>query len=116
MPAGAAIFQLPLMAYPESPPVNELGDYELFRGYLHSSTLRWSYGAIKGREASQWQRSVFALPIEMSMAQIRARGFSGIYLDRRGFRDNTAETALRSLLGPPMVSEDGRLLFFDMSH
>ena len=116
MPAGAAIFQLPLMAYPESPPVNELGDYELFRGYLHSSTLRWSYGAIKGREASQWQRSVFALPFEMSMAQIRARGFSGIYLDRRGFRDNTAEMALRSLLGPPMVSQDGRLLFFNMSH
>jgi phosphoglycerol transferase len=114
VPAGAAIFQLPLMSYPESTSVNDLGDYELFRGYLHSSKLRWSYGAMRGREASQWQRSIFSLPFQTAIAQIQAGGFSGIYLDRRGFRDDAAEKALRSLLGPPMVSANGRLVFFKM--
>ena len=55
MTPGAMIFQLPVVAFPENPKVNRLNDYDLAKGYLHSTRLRWSYGAIKGRENDAWQ-------------------------------------------------------------
>jgi hypothetical protein len=112
VPPGASIFQFPVMTYPEAAPINALTDYQLFRGYLHSVALHWSYGAIKGREVSQWQQNLTRLPLPGEIAVIRAKGFSGIYLDRRGFADDSTERSLRSLVGVPIVSDDGRLVFF----
>jgi phosphoglycerol transferase len=109
---GASIFQLPAMAYPESQPAYRLGDYQLFRGYLHSDTLRWSYGAMRGREASNWQTAVAKLPPEKFLSEIRAKGFAGLYLDRRGYADDSTEKKFQVLLGTPMVSRDQRLVFF----
>jgi hypothetical protein len=112
VPAGASIFQMPIMFYPESTPINGLGDYELFRGYLHSSTLHWSYGAVGGRDAFAWQRQTIKLPLPQLLAQLQARHFSGIYLDRAAYLDDSLERSLGSLLGQAMVSRDGRLVFF----
>ncbi|MDO9395146.1 MAG: hypothetical protein Q7T71_01230, partial [Herbiconiux sp.] len=42
------IYQLPYIAFPESPPVNGVTDSEELRPFLHSETLRWSAGGIKG--------------------------------------------------------------------
>ncbi len=50
LPQGAAVFQLPVMEFPESPPIASMYDYEPFRPYLWSKTLRFSYGAHKGAE------------------------------------------------------------------
>src|SRR5207244_1350618 len=56
LPSGAMVFQLPYVPYPE--PSREAlpryqpilrHSYDHFRGYLHSQTLRWSYGGMKGR-------------------------------------------------------------------
>jgi hypothetical protein len=69
---------------------------------------------MKGRQASQWQRQVIRLPLPVSIAQIRDAGFSGIYLDRRAYPTLKTEAALGSVLGPPIVSEDGRLVFFNL--
>jgi phosphoglycerol transferase len=110
--AGASIFQFPVMDYPESAPVNKLSDYQLFRGYLHSSTLHWSYGAMKGRQISAWQQSLPKLPLQNAITQIRAKGFSGIYLDPSAYLDDTTEKTLQALLGQPLISSNGRLLFF----
>jgi phosphoglycerol transferase len=112
MPSGASIFQMPVMFYPESAPINGLSDYELFRGYLHSSTLHWSYGAVGGRDAFAWQRQTIKLPLPELLTELRAKHFSGIYLDRSAYLDDSLERSLGSLLGQPMVSPDGRLVFF----
>jgi phosphoglycerol transferase len=112
VPAGAAIFQLPIMSYPECAPINNLNDYQLFRGYLHSASLRWSYGAMKGREISRWQEKLALLSLPNAIAEMQANGFSGIYLDRNGYVDDGTERSLRAILGSPIVSENGRLVFF----
>jgi phosphoglycerol transferase len=112
VPPGASIFQLPFMVYPESAPVNALGDYELFRGYLHSSTLHWSYGAVGGRDASHWQWSISTLPLPAFLTEVKAKGFAGIYLDRTAYRDDKTERSLESLLGNPLISDNDRLAFF----
>ncbi len=113
LPAGATVFQLPATPYPEC----GQRDYEHFRGYLHSRSLRWSYGAMKNRTWGQWQAAVGAQRPEEMLASVVQAGFSGLWVDRGGYEhDGTAlEAALVRLLGgQPLRSGNGRLLFFDL--
>lgn len=117
LPPGTAVLQLPYVPYPESGPVNGMLDYDLFKGYLHSTHLRWSYGATKGRPAD-WQDDAQGLaPQELAVASTMA-GFGAVYVDRAGFADNGAAVvdALTKLTGggPAGASADGRLQFFDL--
>ena len=114
---GSMIFQLPYVPFPESPPVNRMTDYELLKGYLHSHNLRWSYGAMKGRESDAWQREVVQEPTDEMVKTLSYAGFSGIYVDTYGYKDNGNQiiSELTSILGSdPLVSENGRLAFFNM--
>ena len=117
VPGGSMIFQLPYVPFPENPPVHQMLDYEHFRPYLHSRNLRWSYGAIKERDNARWQMATADLPANQFLEAISVAGFRGVYLDRGGYADNGAdmETKLRTLLAvEPMVSANGRMLFFDL--
>jgi phosphoglycerol transferase len=78
----AMIFQLPVVPYPESPPVERMTDYEHLKGYLHSPTLKWSYGGVKGRE-SDWQQSLPTDPAGL-LISLKQRGFTAIWIDKRG--------------------------------
>ena len=119
MPQGAMIFQLPVVAFPENPRVNRLNDYDLAKGYLHSQRLRWSYGAIKGRENDAWQRWVTSKPAPDLVETLALAGFAGIYVDRYGYPDSgeKLEADLTGVTGkgPIVVSENGRLAFFDLT-
>lgn len=114
MPPGAMIFQLPFQPFPESGPIVGMQAYESFRGYLHSDSLRWSYGSMRGRDCG-WHAQVAAEPIPALLARVQAAGFSGIWVDRRGYADQGAavvdELSL-TLGGPPTVSEDDDYVFF----
>ncbi|MGI8412067.1 MAG: hypothetical protein ACR2LV_04475 [Solirubrobacteraceae bacterium] len=125
LPHGAGVFQLPYVPFPEGYPKTRPGDqvatyatkYELLRGYLHSSTLRWSYGAIKGRPGN-WAAQLAGQPLSFVVAAVGAAGFDGIWVDPAGFEAAKARqvrTALVSLLGEtPLVSPDADLWFFDL--
>ena len=90
LPARAMVFQLPVMKFPESWPIQQMGDYEHFRPYLHSSDLHFSYGTNKGRGENDWQEEMERKPpAEMARALERA-GFAAIYINRKGFADNGA--------------------------
>ena len=52
---GSMVFQLPLLEFPESLAVGKMVGYDHGRAYLHSRSLRWSYGAMKGRHGDAWQ-------------------------------------------------------------
>jgi len=115
LPAGSMVFQLPFSAFPEQPKLHNLTDYELGKPYLHSHSLRWSYGAMLGRKSGDWQKAVTAKPLPVFLDEIRAAGFKGLYIDRRGYEDNGAkiESELRSLIRQkPQVNRDGNNLFF----
>jgi phosphoglycerol transferase len=115
LPQRAMVFQLPYVPFPENPSVNKMEDYALLRGYLHSSSLRWSYGAMKGRETDRWQREVTRQPLKELVSDLAVAGFSGIYIDRQGYADGGAslEAGLAGLLkAEPMVSDNQRLAFF----
>jgi len=118
MPQNAMIFQLPYISFPEYPPQNKMRDYDLFKGYLHSNSLRWSYGAIKGRDADYWQKSIYDKPLEEMIESLSLTGFTGVYVDTYGYRDsgsNLLTNLSEILMTSPLKSEDGRLYFFDMT-
>src|SRR5207302_1600206 len=70
MPAGAMIYEMPYVRFPENAPVQNLNDYELLRPMLHTRTLRFSYGAMKGREVSRWQAALAARPLRDAVEQL----------------------------------------------
>lgn len=117
LPKESMVFQLPVPHFPESPPLSRMTDYQLFRGYLHSHHLRWSYGAIRGRGVDHWQSLVQKMSVKQMIDTLVYAGFSGVYINREGFDDNAAliEAQLAALLKEkPLTSQDNTLLFFDL--
>ena len=125
LPRGASVFQLPYVPFPEGYPETPVSDqvatyatkYEPLRGYLHSSSLRWSYGQVKGR-AADWSAQLAGQPLPYVLAAVSAAGFDGLWVDPAGFEPAKAlrlRTALRALLGVgPLLSPAGDLWFFDL--
>ena len=74
------VFQLPYVAFPESPPAHKMRDYDHLWGYFHSDRLKWSYGAIKGREGDLWQRRAASEPAAEMVETLRGAGFGGVML------------------------------------
>ena len=91
LPAQSAVFQLPVMESPESPPINQLHDYELLRPYLASSNLRFSYGNNKGRETDKWLKDTAKLPPEKLISALSTYGFSALMINKLGFEDEGAQ-------------------------
>lgn len=96
LPAGGMVFQLPVMGFPEVTPPHRLVDYELFRPYLVTETLRFSYGAAKLRSRSRWQRDLENVPLETLVQRLESYGFSALYINRKGYEDR-AEKILGEL-------------------
>jgi phosphoglycerol transferase len=115
LPAHAMIFQLPYMPFPESPPLHKMRPYEHYKAYLHSKTLRWSYGAPLGEKEDRWQQAVAAQPAPELLQSVSAAGFSGIYVNLDGYEDRGAKLKgeLTAALGvQPIVNREGNLVFF----
>ena len=105
LPPGAMVFQIPIMEFPESP-VAGLSPYDHLRPYLFSKHLRYSFGSMKGREDTQWQRDLTSLSLADAVAKLRGMGFRAILINRNGFPDK-AKGFLQSLstLGHSQLSE-----------
>jgi hypothetical protein len=112
------VFQLPFIRFPEAPRRGKLPEYGHFAAYLHTDTVQWSYGAIKGRPAGEWGGRVEALPTSDQIASLCAAGFGGIHVDRWGYDDpdHTPETGLDRIgVAPTVLSEDDRFAFYDLA-
>ncbi len=119
LPQGASVFHLPYIPFPEYPGVEKMVDYDHLRGYLHSQNLRWSYGAIKNRSGDRRLKQIAALPVDEMCETLALAGFSGVYIDRNGYDDDSLaalESQLRDALQiAPVVSENGRLIFYNLT-
>jgi hypothetical protein len=96
MPPGSKVFCLPYAPFPEHSAIAKMPVYEHARGYIHTRTLIWSYGAMKNREADAWHLNVAApvmaepfdkLPrvVVAFVDRIVCAGFDGLLIDTRGF-------------------------------
>ena len=114
LPEDAALFQYPVIPFPEHPPVHGMVDYDNLAPYLQSETLRWSYGSVKGRPEADWQQVMAPMPLDEALPVIAGMGFEGIWIDRAGFEDfgDAVVAELMDLIGDPQMS--GRYVFFDL--
>jgi hypothetical protein len=80
------------------------------QGYLHSKSLRWSTGGIRGR-SGEWQWPAAKLRTSTLVRGLSALGFAAVMVDRRGYADYGAHrvAVLNRLLGPPIVGGGDRL-------
>jgi phosphoglycerol transferase len=108
LPNDAPVLQLPYVDFPEQPPVERMDDYDHFDGYLHSDSLRWSYGVVRGRD--DWQDGQRALPLRAQLTRARDAGFDAVWLDRYGYEDEGRAIAadLSECLGAPIVASRDR--------
>jgi hypothetical protein len=95
LPAGAMLFQLPVVDFPEGQRIREASDYEHLRPYLHTKRLRFSYGSDKGRPREAWQRRVEALEPEAMADALERMGFAGLLVIRKAYEDGARELADR---------------------
>lgn len=116
LPDGSAVFQLPYSPWPEpGGPIGEMNDYDHFRAYLASSgTLRFSYGAMKGREADATQRELASQEPGQMTGDLKAEGFSAVWIDLAGYADDAQvlDSWREASQASPIVSEDGRFAVF----
>jgi phosphoglycerol transferase len=118
LPAYAMVFQLPYVTFPESGLVNQLWPYDHLGPYLHTQTLRWSFGAYRARPGDRWHRRVSTEPVPQMVQTLALAGFRGLYLDRNGYADAGADLEARLtqvLAARPLVSSDGRRSFFNLT-
>ena len=94
----AVVFQLPYMKNFENGSLNNMWDYTLLRGTLHSDTLRFSYGAGFGTENDVWYKETSELEPEAMVAELRAQGVAGIYLDLDGYAAEDQQQTLQDLV------------------
>jgi phosphoglycerol transferase len=119
LPPGSMIFQLPSLPFPEGPASIWFEATDHFRCYLHSRHLRWSHGAMRGREGDRWREGVAGKPLPEMVRTLTEAGFRGLLVDRAGYKDHAArlEPRLTRLLGvQPLVSKAPcRYYFYDLT-
>lgn len=116
--AEGRIFQYPVQNFlSQAGPAIRWDPYTHFRGYAHSSTLTWSFGAVVGRAPAQVQNWIDALPPDQAVETLALMDFGGIYVDRKLYDDHGVkfETALKDTLKrEPVVSDDARFAYFSL--
>lgn len=114
--SGAAVFNLPYQPFPEAPPRNGVGEFELAAGYIYQPSLNWSFGAMRGR-VPDYPKVLETQPAQEWMTSIASVGFTGIVIDRLGYTPPelaTEESEIAAIAGPPTLSADGHYAFFDL--
>ena len=114
---GDMIFTLP---YSKWPTATLVGSYGQFIGYIETDDLRWSYGAMQGREEDQWQKRVSKYEAEEMIEKLKFAGYEGIYLDRKLYGDRFDEEKVdpaidsitKAVGAAPIVSDDGSRYFW----
>ena len=115
LPSGTPVFQLPLVSFPESPPVNRIQAYDPARGYLHAPSLRWSYGAVRGR-SPDWPADLDQRSGADLVAYLRRAGFRQLVVDRFGYTDGgkALEARLAGAATRRADSPDGRFAWYEL--
>ena len=95
---GAILFQLPYMKNFENGALNDMGDYTLLRGPLHTQKLKFSYGAGYGTENDVWYKATSELEPDEMVAELRKQGIAGIYIDLEGYTEEERQPTLEALI------------------
>lgn len=116
VPGACGVLQLPYIAYPEVPPKMAMGNYEQMWPAVGNPEKSWSFGAMKGTLASEWQKALGDAVDADDIPPLVAGGFCAVHLDKRGYPADEADevaASLEDLLGEPVAEGlDGNWLAY----
>jgi phosphoglycerol transferase len=118
LPEGAQVFQMPYMMFPEGGPKVGLADYAHLAPYLHTTRLRWSYGAMRGRIGDERYKELASAPLPALADGITIAGYAALWVDPRGFEEGdrkALEADLRARLGEPIASDPRGILVWSLA-
>ncbi|MEO7431743.1 MAG: hypothetical protein ABIR62_06915, partial [Dokdonella sp.] len=118
---GATVLQLPASWYPEHPPINRMTDYEEFKPFLMTHTLRFSYGVSQGRPGYVANLALQNMPAKEQIRQAHALGFDAVLIDSQGYADDEARALITDALAKalpqePSVSPGSRWWLFPLGN
>ena len=106
---GAMLFTLPYMKNFENGSLNNMWDYTLLRGPLHSKTLKFTYGAGYGTKNDLWYRETSELEPDAiyhkSEYRERRNHYAVFWANRPYDGFDTARDAFIGLYGAPSLPE-----------
>ena len=116
LPEDSLVYQLPYVDWPSG------GNYRMFIGYLESNSLRWSHGAMQGRDEAIWQENVSLYDVNTILPILVAEGYSGIYLDKVVYCSLYGEKNFEQIVNDltsklnavPTISNNGELYFWSL--
>lgn len=115
LPRHAAIFQLPVISFPEAGFANGLDGFKLLVPTLvDDGNFRWSFGGARGRE-SDWQLNWGQQDPRTMVTGLALAGFDAVTVERVGYVDGAAglRAELAPLLGRPRTPSAG-LEWYDL--
>jgi len=116
LPKEAMVFELPYEPFPPIIGTSTAAQYQNVRPYLHSVSVRWSYGAVTGRPGN-WQATLVNQPLSVVLPSLASVGFDGVQIQHVAYPDGgrAIENVLKQLPGTNgFGSEDGTFSFFDL--
>lgn len=118
MPDNSIIYQLPFHIYPEGGPVRNMPDYAQMVGYIHSDSLKWSYGSYFGRTESEVIGQIANGDINSILKKMNVVGYNGILIDSRAYSEEELAELVHEIEEQTqteyIASRNGNLLFFDL--
>lgn len=89
VPAGTAVFQLPLTDFPPDPGKEKMLAYDHARPYLWSKRLRWSWPSFS-QQHRNWLARLDGLSGEGLAEALALSNFGLVWIDRHGYADDGA--------------------------
>ncbi len=114
---GAMVLQLPFRNYMSESDFGRMKQYDHFKPYLVSRTLRFSYPALSNAQV-RWQQAASRLDLRMLTSRLSAQGFAAVIVDRYGYEDNgdAVTAALLRIVGDEhLIAKNDRFVAFDIA-
>lgn len=112
------VIQLPYIGYPEGGQVGSILPDSYCVDYLTSSTIKWTFGSVKGSDSDRYYKYAASLSPEEMLKVIIPSGFKGIQIDIRGYEEEAGKdlvSQFTEITGTdPIVSDDGVKYFFNL--
>ncbi len=114
--AGCAIFQTPVLPYPETLGPQRMEGYDQLKPYLASDDLRFSVAPMRGTAAADWMLAVDTTDLTALAEDLRSVGYCALEVDTEGFSpEQDPSSRLTAAWGAPLArTPDGTFVAWDL--